>query len=75
MRTNSRDKGSRMKRNKSKISGSNAAMTLKNRTASVFSWSPEQVKGSQITDVMSLFLDGNLKSKFGNNFQFLYFAK
>lgn len=63
-----RDKGSRMKRKKSIISGSNAVITLKNRTASVFSWSPEQVKGSQITDIMSLFLDGNLKSKFCNNF-------
>lgn len=41
-------------------------MALKNLTASAFGWSPEQVKGSQIADVMSLLLDGNLKSKCAN---------
>lgn len=59
-------------------SGWDAVITVRNLTASVFSWSPEQVEGSQITDVVSLFLDGNLRSRFAAancTFQFLYLAK
>lgn len=69
--------GSRMKSNEqslssSRLAGRLAVLTLKNPTASVFSRPPEQVEGSQITNVMSLFLDRNLKSKFATILHLLF---